>query len=121
MIRIGLFGAGGKMGTRLTDHLIQHPDYEMRYVETGERGRANLKERNIPISNADEVASTSDVLILALPDRVLGKAAREIVPKAKPNTLIITLDPAAAHAGELPVRKDVSYFVTHPCHPSVFD
>jgi hypothetical protein len=35
--------------------------------------------------------------------------------------MVITLDPAAAHAGELPARPDISYFVTHPCHPSVFE
>jgi hypothetical protein len=33
----------------------------------------------------------------------------------------MTLDPAAAHAGEFPVRPDISYFVSHPCHPSLFD
>jgi D-apionate oxidoisomerase len=68
-----------------------------------------------------EALAAADVLILALPDRVLGRVAREAVPKIKPGTLVITLDPAAAHAGEFPARSDISYFVTHPCHPSVFD
>jgi hypothetical protein len=31
------------------------------------------------------------------------------------------LDAAAPHAGEMPDRPDVTYFVTHPCHPSVFN
>jgi D-apionate oxidoisomerase len=31
------------------------------------------------------------------------------------------LDAAAPHAGELPERGDVTYFVTHPCHPPLFD
>jgi len=35
--------------------------------------------------------------------------------------MFITLDPAAAHAGDLPERADISYFVTHPCHPNIFD
>src|SRR5690606_14540447 len=61
------------------------------------------------------------VVILALPDRVIGEVARELVPLLQPGALVITLDPAAAHAGELPARDDISYFVTHPCHPSVFD
>jgi hypothetical protein len=30
------------------------------------------------------------------------------------------LDAAAPQAGELPERADVTYFVTHPCHPSIF-
>ena len=31
------------------------------------------------------------------------------------------LDAAAPHAGELPERDDVTYFVTHPCHPPIFN
>jgi hypothetical protein len=33
----------------------------------------------------------------------------------------MTFDPAAAHAGELPARADISYFVAHPCHTSIFE
>jgi len=32
---------------------------------------------------------------------------------------MMLLDPAAPHSGELPVRADIAYFVTHPCHPPV--
>jgi len=73
-----------------------------------------------PTSESIAIA-TADVVILALPDSVLGAIARNAVPQARPGTIFITLDPAAAHAGELPQRADVSYFVTHPCHPNVFD
>jgi hypothetical protein len=31
------------------------------------------------------------------------------------------LDAAAPHAGELPERDDITYFVTHPCHPPIFN
>jgi len=34
--------------------------------------------------------------------------------------MVITLDPAAAFAGHLPENPDVTYFVTHPCHPDIF-
>ena len=121
MTQIALIGAGGKMGCRLTDHLKDHPDYSMRYVESGERGIANLAERGVKPTPGDEVLRDADVVILALPDKVLGQIAQEIVPKVKPGCMVITLDPAAAHAGELPARADISYFVSHPCHPDVFD
>jgi 3-oxoisoapionate kinase len=68
-----------------------------------------------------QVGRTDNVVILALPDRVLGQVAKEVVPQVKAGCLVMTLDPAAAHAGELPPRPDISYFVSHPCHPSVFD
>ena len=121
MIQIALLGAGGKMGCRVTDHLQSHPDYTLHCIETGERGRANLATRGITPTPREQALPVADVVILALPDRVLGKVAHEVIPLLKPGALVITLDPAAAHAGELPVRADISYFVSHPCHPSVFD
>jgi hypothetical protein len=30
------------------------------------------------------------------------------------------LDPAAGYAGVLPKRDDITYFITHPCHPPLF-
>ena len=34
--------------------------------------------------------------------------------------MLILLDPAAAHADVLADREDITYFLTHPCHPSFF-
>jgi hypothetical protein len=120
-ITLTLLGAGGKMGCRITDHLKDRADYRLLYVETGERGLANLRERNlVPSPRADALAE-ADVVILALPDRILGSVAREIVPLVRPGAVVMTLDPAAAHAGEMPARADITYFASHPCHPSVFD
>ncbi len=121
MTTLALLGAGGKMGCRVTDHLKDHPDYRMLYVETGQRGLAGLAERGVTTTPRDEALRVADAVILALPDRVLGKVAGEIVPLLRPGCLVITLDPAAAHADELPPRPDISYFVAHPCHPNVFD
>ncbi len=121
MIQIALLGAGGKMGCRVTDHLKDNPRYRLHYVETGERGLANLRERGVSPTPRDEALRAADAVILALPDRVLGKVAHEVVPLLRPGCMAFTLDPAAAHAGELPPRPDISYFVSHPCHPDVFD
>ncbi|MFN0068098.1 MAG: phosphogluconate dehydrogenase C-terminal domain-containing protein [Limisphaerales bacterium] len=120
-VTLTLVGAGGKMGCRVTDHLKDHPGYQKLYVETGERGLANLRERGVSPTTRDEALRAADVVILALPDRVLGKMAHEVVPLLRPGCMVFTLDPAAAHAGELPPRPDISYFVSHPCHPDVFD
>ena len=120
-ITITLLGAGGKMGCRITDHLKDRADYRLLCVETGERGLANLRERSLVPSPRAEALTDADVVILALPDRILGGVAREVVPLVRPGTIVMMLDPAAAHAGELPARADISYFASHPCHPSVFD
>jgi hypothetical protein len=121
MTSIALLGAGGKMGCRITDHIKDSPAYFLRCVETSERGREQVEQRGLrPIPQADAIGD-ADVVILALPDRVIGKVAADIVPLVKAGCMVITLDPAAAHAGELPARRDISYFISHPCHPSVFE
>lgn len=121
MTKLLIMGAGGKMGCRIVDHLKDHPDYQLLCAEVSEPGKAQLEQRGIQPISADEAAATVDAVVLALPDRVLGKVAAGVVPKLKSGALVITLDPAAAYAGDLPARDDISYFVTHPCHPSVFD
>lgn len=121
MTILSILGAGGKMGCRIIDHLKDNPAYQLRCVETGGAGLENLAQRGMAATPLDQALAHADVVILALPDRLLGALAREAVPQLKPGALVITLDPAAAHAGELPARADISYFVTHPCHPSVFE
>src|SRR5689334_15834046 len=120
-ISIALLGAGGKMGCRIIDHLQNDAGYQLFCMEVSPAGLKNLAQRGVPAVPQTQALPQADVAILALPDRALGKVAREIVPQLRAGALVITLDPAAAHAGELPPRPDISYFVTHPCHPSVFD
>lgn len=121
MTTIALIGAGGKMGCRVADHLKDNPEYRLWYVECSERGIANLAARGLKPTPQDEAVRDANAVVLAVPDKLLGRVAHEVVPRLRPGTLVITLDPAAAHAGELLLRADISYFVTHPCHPSVFD
>jgi len=121
MTTLALFGAGGKMGGRIIDHLSKDAAYRLLCIEVSERGRGRLAERGIVSTPSAQAVAEADIAILALPDRVLGGVARDLVPGFKAGTLVVLLDPAAAHAGELPPRPDVSYFISHPCHPSVFD
>jgi hypothetical protein len=121
MTTIALFGAGGKMGCRLTDNLRNHSEYQMLYVEVSPHAQENVTGRGLSVTPQAEALAQADVVILALPDRVLGKVAHEIVPHIKPGAMVMMLDPAAPYAGEMPERADISYFVTHPCHPTVFN
>jgi ketol-acid reductoisomerase len=119
MKTIALFGAAGKIGTRIANGLSHDPGYRMLYVEAGEVGLARLRERDLAASSRDEAMHQADVVILAIPDVLIGATAADIVPALKPGTLVICLDPAAPHGGELPVRADIAYFVVHPCHPPI--
>ena len=109
------------MGCRILDRLKGNTDYALHCVETGERGLQNLAHRGVTAIAREEAVRNADVLVLALPDRVLGKVAHEVIDLLRSGSMIFTLDPAAAHAGALPQRADVSFFTSHPCHPDVFD
>ena len=115
-----LIGAGGKMGCRLTDNL-KNSTYKMSYVEVSEVGIERLEKRGIKVSDANTVIPSADIVILAVPDIYIGKVASDYLDKFKPGAVVVTLDPAAAVGGHLPKRHDISYFVSHPTHPSVFN
>ncbi|MBX3435074.1 MAG: NAD(P)-binding domain-containing protein [Pirellulales bacterium] len=121
MITIAIIGAAGNMGARACARLGNDPEYRLLYVETGEEGRRRLHELGIEVTDAATAAPQADVVLLAVPDRLIGSASAELVPKMKPGAMVICLDPAAPHAGRLAVRSDLSYFVTHPAHPPVFN
>jgi D-apionate oxidoisomerase len=119
--KIALMGAGGKMGCRITDNLIKLPQYQVSYVEVSEQGIANLAQRGLQPTPQDKALADAEAVILALPDRLIGKITHEIIPLLNPGTLVIGLDPAAAYAEVMPIRDDLTYFVTHPCHPPFFN
>jgi hypothetical protein len=118
---VAVFGAGGNMGTRVTNALKDDPDYRMLYVENSRRGRDRLRDRGLEVSEQEDALREADVTILAVPDALIGTVATEIVPQLKSGAMVICLDPAAPYAGKLPEREDVSYFVTHPAHPPVYN
>lgn len=121
MTKIALLGAGGKMGVRLATNL-KHSDFQVDHVEVSQVGRDRLKAATgaecVPLDDALRGAA---VVVLAVPDTLIGQVAHQIVPVVESGTALIILDAAAPHAGELPVRDDISYFVTHPCHPPIFN
>ncbi len=119
MNRIALLGAGGKMGLRLTANLTGSR-YDVRHVEIAERGRAALAERGISAAPMDQALEGAEAVILAVPDNRIGPIMKGLEPKLAAGTMVVMLDVAAAYAGLMPDRKDLTYFITHPCHPPIF-
>ena len=117
---IALFGAGGKMGARLSKNLMGSP-FAVRHVEPSASGRQRLKdELGLETLSPEAALEGAEVVILAVPDTLIGKVSAQISPLLKAGTMVITLDAAAPFAGHLPERPDLVYFVTHPCHPTIF-
>ncbi len=118
-MKVGIIGAGGKMGCRITDNLVKQ-DYELMFCENGPAGIERLEERGLTLSSIEDTASQSDIVILAVPDAKINEISRYVVPMLKKDAVLITLDPAAACANELALRDDCTFVVTHPCHPALF-
>ena len=121
MTNIALFGAGGKMGVRLGRNL-KNSRFQVRPVEVSDAGRQRLQdELGWQAFAPDQALKDAEIVVLAVPDTAIGKVAHGIIDKLKPGTMIVILDAAAPFAGHLPTRKDITYFVTHPCHPPIFN
>ena len=121
MTKIALLGAGGKMGYRLSRNL-QNSAYEVDHVEISEAGRQRLADDlGISCVGQDAALAGADAVILAVPDVIIGKVSHGIDGQLTPQALVMTLDPAAPFAGELPKRADRQYFIAHPCHPPLFN
>ncbi len=121
MTKIALFGAGGKMGMRLGANLKKSA-YSVAPVEVGDAGKKRLKEElGWEALDADKALAGAEIIVLAVPDTAIGKVSHGIIDKLKPGAMVVILDAAAPYAGHLPKRDDITYFVTHPCHPPIFN
>jgi hypothetical protein len=98
-VNVALLGAGGKMGSRITDNMKDLPEYNMLYVEVSPQGIANLAQRGVSPTPQADALEQADAVILALPDRLIGKVTHEVIP----------------------LREDLTYFISHPCHPPLFN
>ncbi|HTE25886.1 phosphogluconate dehydrogenase C-terminal domain-containing protein [Flavitalea sp.] len=121
MTKIALVGAGGKMGCRLTDNFLKYPHYSLDFLEVSDKGLQNLRQRNVVVSNEADAIAGAEVVILAVPDITIGAVSDKLIPKMKPGSLVMTLDPAAPLDGVIHHRDDLNYVIAHPCHPSVFN
>lgn len=120
---VAIMGAGGAMGLRITRALLTVPEkYELRFIETADAGRQRMAEQFGATATPQEAAVRGvDTVVLATPDRLVGSIAARLVPMLDVGTNLLTLDPAAAHAGRIPPRADVNVFACHPTHPPLYD
>ena len=105
---------------RLT-HNLKDSAYRMAYLEKEQSAVDKLRALGVEVSSEEREIPGSDIVILAVPDNVLGSVSHQLVPGMKPGSMVYTLDPACTLAGQLCHRDDLSYFIAHPSHPSVFN
>lgn len=119
--KLVLIGAGGKMGVRSAANLAR-TDFEVAHVEISEAGRTRLKDEvGVDCVNIETAMEGADVILLGVPDTAIKAVAAAIIDKVPSGAMVICLDAAGPFAGHLPARDDVTYFVTHPCHPPIYN
>lgn len=119
-LSIAVLGAGGKMGFRVTKKLVD-AGHDVRAVEVADAGKKRLGEAGIKATGVDDGVKGAKVVVLALPDNIIGKVAHDIAPKMAAGSMLVILDAAAPYADALPKnRPDLTYIVGHPCHPPLF-
>ncbi len=121
MKHIAILGAGGKMGMRISENLRYDKEYEVSHVEVSKEGITRLEEKGFSVVPQQIALVSADVVILAIPDILIGTVTKNIIPLLKEGAMVFSLDPAAAYAKVIPVREDLTYFVAHPSHPTIFN
>ena len=136
-----LIGAGGKMGGRIADNFVRLADaepgtreptaavrpgvmragpYDVVYCEKADAGIARLRDKGLTVTPSEEAVPQADLIVLAVPDALIGSISSALVPLARPGAVVVFLDPAAAALGEVAMRDGLNYVACHPCHPPMF-
>ncbi len=117
---VAILGAGGNMGRRITRTLVGNADYSLQLIEPGQRGQELIEAAGLSVASQEDALRDADVVVFAVPDKIVREVAADVIPKLNSGTSILFLDPAAVAAGRIPRRDDIHCFVTHPTHPPLY-
>jgi hypothetical protein len=117
---IVIVGAGGKMGFRASEKLGLKDGYRAILCENDPERAGALRGRGFRVDPIEGVLGDADFVVLAVPDEAIGTLSHAFIPQMKPGSALIALDAAAAYAGQIPTRPEITQVITHPCHPPFF-
>ena len=115
-----IVGAGGKMGARAAEKIDSDSRYRVLLCESNEKRARRLEQDGFQVMPAASALQEADFVVMAVPDALIGRIARELAPRMKSNATLIMLDAAAAYVNELPSPGSLTFMITHPCHPAFF-
>ena len=91
MTKIALLGAGGKMGVRLATNL-KGSRFEVDHVELSAAGRNRLKdEAGLDCVDMSVALRGADIVVLAVPDRLIGEVTKSIIDHLRPGAAVIEI------------------------------
>jgi hypothetical protein len=108
------------MGERAVQKIGFDSQYQVLLCESDPARAKALRDAGSEVTPVERAAHESDFILMAIPDALIGRMARELVPMMKPDGTLIMLDAAAAYINELPNPGSVTLMITHPCHPPFF-
>ena len=88
-VTVAVIGAGGKMGQRVSNNLAKSA-YTTLYSEASPAGVELIESLGRTVTATDVAVADADVVILAVPDVVLGKVSEQVVPQMKSGSIILT-------------------------------
>ena len=117
---VAVIGAGGKMGARAADKIGFSDGWRVLLCESNAEKAAALEQTGLTVTPVGDAMAAADFVVMAVPDAVIGKIARSLLPQMKQGGTLIMLDAAAAYVGDIPPSPGVTQMITHPCHPPFF-
>jgi len=115
-----IVGAGGKMGFRASEKIGCQNGYRTVLCEKDAERADALRAKGFEVDPIEGVIAHADFVVLAVPDEAIGSLSHMYVPLMKPDSCLIALDAAAAYAGLIPTRPEITQVITHLCHPPFF-
>jgi hypothetical protein len=115
-----IVGAGGKMGFRASEKIGCMDAYRTVLCEKDVERADALRAKGFQVDPIEGVLGHADFVVLAVPDEAIGNLSHTYIPQMKPGSALIALDAAAAYAGLIPTRPEITQVITHPCHPPFF-
>lgn len=115
-----IVGAGGKMGTRAAEKIRGDSRFRVLLCESDNARARQLERDGFQVLPAESALHEADFVVLAVPDALIGRISRKLVPRMASGATLIMLDAAAAYVNELPSPGSLTFMITHPCHPGLF-
>ena len=86
---VAVIGAGGKMGMRVSANLARS-EHNVLFSETSPAGQERVRAEGRQITDTEDAVGQSDVVILAVPDVILGDISQSVVPQMNTGAILLT-------------------------------
>lgn len=117
---VAIIGAGGKMGARAVEKIGKDSRFRVLLCESNDARAQELRRDGFQVLPIESALPEADFVVMAVPDALIGRIARQLAPCMKSEGTLIMLDAAAAYVNELPEPGSLTFMITHPCHPAFF-